>query len=760
MLLLRFDRYNTNHLLSAISTILLVLFGLFFSAWLHRTDVKAASQVIIPESTITNGWPLCNVACPASAHTLLDEGQTHNTSDYIATGEASSGGEVIELGMGTISNVASVESVSVCVYAQSATIGLGGTQDSLDINLRIGGSLQTAQSWTPSYNSWGLHCKLFTGSWTQTDLDGMQAHITRVVQGSGKASDQDDDIRLANVYANVSYTPAGLLIPNEDIANGWTTCSSATCPTPVYPLVDDNSSSTDRNSWIAASTSGGGGEVVEFGLTTVSPVANVSQVEVCAQLTSNTNANGGALDTVSINLRIGGVLQTTFTVTPAWSTWNTYCNIFSGSWIQPDLDGAQVVITRSVQGGGSPSSKTDEIRLASLYATATFTSGTEPILNQSNYRFYDNANSASPGSPLATQDASATVASSTPFRLRQLLSQTQGTTYNGSNFKLQVGEKTTVCSEASYRDISDSGGASVTSSTGFQETANSIISDSSVGTLTWSNPTRAKTTDDLDAISQATVSGGKQSTQYLKATDFGFSIPLEATITGVEIRYYRSTTNQSSVVNATYLVKGGVTVGTDISPTGEAWSANPAVYGSSSTLWGVTLTAAEVNDPGFGVAINGTVFDDVNFLPLDSVNVDSVALNVHYSIPSTSVYYYDNTSVADESAAGPNATDPSPSTGTIQPQTYSDIGTFSVTSDLTATTLGLWDFSLTSDATADGKTYCFRAVNSDGSLLDLYDFYPEVTFSSSPPPATGPTINQQLRGGQSVIDGVKHPFSW
>jgi hypothetical protein len=43
---------------------------------------------------------------------------------------------------------------------------------------------------------------------------------------------------------------------------------------------------------------------------------------------------------------------------------------------------------------------------------------------------------------------------------------------------------------------------------------------------------------------------------------------------------------------------------------------------------------------------------------------------------------------------------------------------------------GLWDFSLTNVSAAANTTYCFRIANSDGSALDQYDQYPEVTTSS------------------------------
>jgi hypothetical protein len=69
---------------------------------------------------------------------------------------------------------------------------------------------------------------------------------------------------------------------------------------------------------------------------------------------------------------------------------------------------------------------------------------------------------------------------------------------------------------------------------------------------------------------------------------------------------------------------------------------------------------------------------------------------------------------------------------------------------------GLWDFSLTSDPATAGKTYCFRTVKANGTPLDTYAVYPEITFSAS----GGPTLDQQLRGGAAVVDGVKSPSTF
>jgi len=68
-----------------------------------------------------------------------------------------------------------------------------------------------------------------------------------------------------------------------------------------------------------------------------------------------------------------------------------------------------------------------------------------------------------------------------------------------------------------------------------------------------------------------------------------------------------------------------------------------------------------------------------------------------------------------------------------------------------------WDFSLDPTDAVDGTTYYFRMVKSDGTALDTYTRYPQLGISF---PGSGPTLDQQMRGGQSVVNGTKQPFSF
>jgi len=166
---------------------------------------------IVPNGDVTTGWSVLggsnDATCAAGTHcNYVDEGSTPVTTDYVSTGTALDDGIVEEFAMTTLTNVSSATSVTVYFYMQSATNANGGTLDSVSINLRVNGTLQTATTVTPAFGAWGWHSATFTGSWDQTAVDSFQLYALRNKLGSGNPSNQDDDVRMASVYASVTYT--------------------------------------------------------------------------------------------------------------------------------------------------------------------------------------------------------------------------------------------------------------------------------------------------------------------------------------------------------------------------------------------------------------------------------------------------------------------------------------------------------------------------------------------------------------------------
>jgi hypothetical protein len=157
--------------------------------------------------------------------------------------------------------------------------------------------------------------------------------------------------------------------------------------------------------------------------------------------------------------------------------------------------------------------------------------------------------------------------------------------------------------------------------------------DSSVGTVAWSNPSNAQTQNDQYATANLTQSN--RTSHYLKVTDFGFSIASNATIQGivVEVDRYGSGSKVKVFDNSIRLVKGGVISGNDKS-TGLQWPNSDTdtyqSYGSSSDLWGLNWTPADINSSNFGVVISAIKDDSKDGR---TAKVDHIRITVYYASP-------------------------------------------------------------------------------------------------------------------------------
>ncbi len=156
-----------------------------------------------------------------------------------------------------------------------------------------------------------------------------------------------------------------------------------------------------------------------------------------------------------------------------------------------------------------------------------------------------------------------------------------------------------------------------------------FANDSSYGTTAWTSPSNAAASED----SYATCTlGSFNSSQYLKATNFGFSIPSGATIDGivVEVELKASSSfliNDSSVK----IVKGGTIGGTDKKRSPAVFW--PAVdtyitYGGASDLWGLTWTDSDINGSTFGIVFSAHV--DTGKASI-TASIDHIRITVHYT---------------------------------------------------------------------------------------------------------------------------------
>jgi len=134
------------------------------------------------------------------------------------------------------------------------------------------------------------------------------------------------------------------------------------------------------------------------------------------------------------------------------------------------------------------------------------------------------------------------------------------------------------------------------------------VNDTSIGSIAWAWPTRVYTSDDSSST-PLSWPAGEHFSNYLKATNFGFSIPSGNSINGIVGEIEKKQTDNGNYYwvtdNRVSLVKSDGTIGT----TNKASSNWPTTdtyttYGNSTDLWGETWSYTDINDTDFGLAIS------------------------------------------------------------------------------------------------------------------------------------------------------------
>lgn len=161
-------------------------------------------------------------------------------------------------------------------------------------------------------------------------------------------------------------------------------------------------------------------------------------------------------------------------------------------------------------------------------------------------------------------------------------------------------------------------------------TANSsVYAERSAGSGSgWSNSGNIVSSNNSRA--SANVPGNGVSAN-LDATNFGFSIPSNAIITGIRAYLEKSASNDSGVDDDdVYLLRAGSPVGNDKASSwdwedyDELWS-----YGGTTDLWGTTWTPAQVNASNFGIRLQA----DSDTSSGRTAYVDHVEIRVYYQLP-------------------------------------------------------------------------------------------------------------------------------
>jgi hypothetical protein len=155
----------------------------------------------------------------------------------------------------------------------------------------------------------------------------------------------------------------------------------------------------------------------------------------------------------------------------------------------------------------------------------------------------------------------------------------------------------------------------------------SSFGTSSYGTVTWTSPGNASTSNDV--WTYASLAPGLY-TYYLKVTGFGFTIPTGYIINWVKVRIERHAGGTDIKDYVVKLIKGGTIQG-DNKASATGWPASDANEDhNGGTKWGLTLLYSDVNATNFGVAI---VAKNNSASATLTAYIDYVEITIDYSPP-------------------------------------------------------------------------------------------------------------------------------
>lgn len=153
--------------------------------------------------------------------------------------------------------------------------------------------------------------------------------------------------------------------------------------------------------------------------------------------------------------------------------------------------------------------------------------------------------------------------------------------------------------------------------------------DASFGSNAWGSVNSVLTENGAGAT--VSLPGAGSNSNYLKVTNFGFTIPLNAKITGITVEVRRCAQfTQTAKDTRVRIVKGGV-IGSQDKSNGADWPGGGAFayqsYGGVADLWNETWTPAQINASDFGFVIANTWSGSGGAAFL---SVDHIRITVHY----------------------------------------------------------------------------------------------------------------------------------
>ncbi len=157
--------------------------------------------------------------------------------------------------------------------------------------------------------------------------------------------------------------------------------------------------------------------------------------------------------------------------------------------------------------------------------------------------------------------------------------------------------------------------------------------DNSFGTIAWSNPNNAKNSD--NSYATASTTNDNVYSHYLKATNFGFSIPSGVTIEGIYVEIERKKNAGSTFVfdEVVKIVKSDSSLGSENKfidyPAGQFPETDTYQgYGDANDLWSEAWTPSDINNSNFGV-VYSCEFSSPSGTPI--AYIDNIRITVYYT---------------------------------------------------------------------------------------------------------------------------------
>ena len=163
----------------------------------------------------------------------------------------------------------------------------------------------------------------------------------------------------------------------------------------------------------------------------------------------------------------------------------------------------------------------------------------------------------------------------------------------------------------------------------------SFVSEPGPGSY-WAEPGNARWDDD-EARTYTSPLTKDQYSQALKITNFGFNLPAEAKVEGIEVIVIRKADVEGSIQDKRVtLLRGNAPYGISLH-TQDTWDAEwtAAYYGEAQEDWDAVWKVADVNASGFGISI-----EVQSVGAIARPQIDEVLVTIHYSYGGESARWY------------------------------------------------------------------------------------------------------------------------